>query len=90
MKRREFLNVGLAGSALAAAGVARGSTPDRAGGRGPFSDFPPLKLDETTIAELQEGLRTGAFTSHDLTEAYLRRIEEIDKGGPGLNAVIEV
>lgn len=90
MKRREFLNVGLAGSALAAAGVARGSTPARPGGRGAFPDFSPLKLDEATIAELQEGLRAGAFTSLDLTEAYLGRIEEIDRSGPGLNAVIEV
>src|SRR5581483_1261064 len=50
----------------------------------------PFELDELTIADLQEKMRTGAFTSRSITEKYLARIEEIDKHGPMLNSVIEV
>ena len=35
-------------------------------------------------------LRTGKYTSEQITLMYLKRIEEIDKKGPTLNAVIEV
>jgi amidase len=53
-----------------------------------------FEFDETKIADLQRGMTGGRISAHSLTEAYLARIEEIDsrttKGGPGLNAVIEV
>src|SRR5207248_343375 len=54
------------------------------------SGAPPLELEEITLAELQEGLRSGRFTSHALTEAYLGRIDAIDKRGPAINAMIEL
>jgi amidase len=50
----------------------------------------PFELDEITITELREGLKSGRFTARSLTEKYLARIEEVDKHGPGVNAVIEV
>jgi amidase len=50
----------------------------------------PFELDEITLAALQDGLKSGKFTARSLTEKYLARIEEIDKRGPGVNAVIEV
>jgi amidase len=50
----------------------------------------PFELDELTLAELQEGMRTGKFTSRGLARRYLARIAEIDKSGPALNAVIEL
>jgi amidase len=46
-------------------------------------------LEEKTIAELQEMMTSGAATSEGLVSLYLQRIDEIDRGGPGLNAVIE-
>src|SRR5207245_2790891 len=46
--------------------------------------------EEITLAELQEGLQSGRFTSRGLTEAYLSRIDAIDKRGPAINAVIEI
>lgn len=45
---------------------------------------------EATIDQLQELMKSGQLTSRDLTAAYLRRIAEIDKAGPTLNAVIEL
>jgi len=50
----------------------------------------PFELDEITIAELQDGMKSGKFTARLLVEKYSARIEEIDKRGPALNAVIEV
>ncbi|KAH9848128.1 amidase signature enzyme [Lenzites betulinus] len=49
--------------------------------------FPDLY--EASIAELQDGLQKGLFTSVDLVKAYLARIEEVNLQGPTLRAVIE-
>ncbi|KAI0761337.1 amidase signature enzyme [Trametes elegans] len=51
------------------------------------SRFPDLY--EASIAELQQGLEDGLFTSVDLVKAYLARIEEVNLDGPALRAVIE-
>jgi amidase len=48
------------------------------------------ELDEKTIADLQEGMASGKFTSRRLVEMYLARIDAIDKEGPALGSVIEV
>jgi amidase len=50
----------------------------------------PFELDEITISELQDGLNSGKFTAHSLVEKYKSRIEEIDKRGPAINAVMEL
>ncbi|OCH91174.1 amidase signature enzyme [Obba rivulosa] len=50
-------------------------------------DLPDLY--EASIAELQDGLTEGLFTSVDLVKAYLARIEEVNLQGPMLRAVIE-
>jgi len=47
-------------------------------------------LEEATIADLQEMMESGKATSEKLVSLYLERIEAIDRGGPGLNAIIEV
>ena len=52
----------------------------------PPAAFP---LEEKTIAELQDMMTSGAATSEGLVSLYLHRIDEIDRSGPGLNAVIE-
>ncbi len=49
-----------------------------------------FELDEVTIAQLQDALKSGKYTSHALTEKYLARIAEMDKHGPTVNSVIEV
>ncbi|HWA27925.1 MAG TPA: amidase [Lacunisphaera sp.] len=49
--------------------------------------FPPA---EASIADLQSQMASGQLTSAALTEAYQRRIAEIDQAGPRLNAVIEL
>lgn len=47
-------------------------------------------LNETTIDELQKKMQSGEYTSHAVTQLYLDRIQQIDKAGPKLNAVIEL
>jgi amidase len=51
---------------------------------------PSFALEETTIDELQSRMRSGAETSHSLTQQYLARIDAIDQRGPAINAVIEL
>ena len=50
-------------------------------------DFPLL---EVTIDELQQKMNSGEYSSVAITKLYLKRIAEIDKKGPALNAVIEL
>ena len=47
-------------------------------------------LDEETISSLGKKLDSGKYSSEQLVELYLRRIENIDKNGPKLNAIIEI
>lgn len=47
-------------------------------------------MDELTIAELQEKMNAGAYNAREITEMYLERIEQLDKRGPALKAVIEL
>ena len=50
----------------------------------------PTELDEITIDELSEGMKSGKYTARSITEHYINRINEIDKNGPAINSVIEV
>jgi len=50
----------------------------------------PFPLQEVTAAQLQEWMTAGRYTTRQLAELYLQRIEEIDRNGPALRSVIEV
>lgn len=58
----------------------------------PISAFEPpaFELDEITITDLQQGLRSGKYSSKDLVEKYIDRINDIDRKGPTLRSVIEL
>ena len=47
-------------------------------------------MDELTIGELQLQMTSGQTTAQTVTQAYLERIEALDRNGPRVNAVIEV
>jgi amidase len=49
-----------------------------------------FKLEETTIAEIQEALADGALSSEKLVELYLARIAAYDRAGPRLNSIMYV
>jgi amidase len=48
-----------------------------------------FEFREATIAELGAKLRAGELTVRELTEAYLARIDALDRSGPTLRSVIE-
>lgn len=47
-------------------------------------------MEETTIRQLQQQLTSGELTSLALTQAYLERIDSLDRNGPRVNSVIQV
>ncbi len=49
-----------------------------------------FELEDLTITDLQDAMASGRYTSRQLVELYLRRIEEIDRSGPTLRSIIEV
>jgi len=49
-----------------------------------------FSLAELTIEELQEAYKNGSYSIAEVVQAYLDRIEQIDKNGPTLNAIIQV
>jgi len=48
-----------------------------------------FELNELSVAQLQDGMASGRYTSRRLTELYLQRIAQIDAAGPTLRAIIE-
>lgn len=65
--RRNFLRL----SGLGLGGLL--AAPLRAAGKGGFNPF-------GTVSGIARGLRSGSYTSSEITEAMLRRIERIDQG----------
>src|SRR3954463_15313506 len=45
---------------------------------------------QKSMAELRRSLDAGEVTSVQLVDAYLRRIEEIDRNGPALHSVLAI
>ncbi len=46
-------------------------------------------LAEATVADLQAAMRSGERTSESIAQAYLVRMDAVDRAGPAINAVIE-
>jgi len=51
---------------------------------------PAFPLEELTLRGLQDAMAAGRYTSRQLVELYLRRIEALDRGGPALRSIAEV
>ena len=47
-------------------------------------------MEEMIIRQLQEKMNSGLESARTITEWYLAQIEEIDKQGPAINAVLEI
>jgi amidase len=50
----------------------------------------PFELDEISIAEIQQGYKSGEYSVTKIVQLYINRIEEIDYNGPKLNSIILV
>lgn len=89
MDRKDFLQLGALGSAIAGAGMLSGCNT-RKNGEQSSTKPGPFELDEVTVDELQKGMESGKYTAESITQMYLDRVDEIDANGPTINAVIEV
>src|SRR5947199_359128 len=88
MDRRAFLeHVTVGCVVLAAPRRLPGLAPGVSGPTGQLAA--PFELEEVTIAALQAGLESGKYTARSLVTAYLQRIDELDRKGPTLRAVLE-
>jgi amidase len=54
------------------------------------ADVKSFEFEETTIAALQDAMKSGKHTAASIANKYLFRIADIDKHGPALNSVIEI
>jgi len=78
MDRRQFIGMSAMGAAAALA-------------RPLAADMPAaFELEEMSVAQLQDGMASGRFTAAALVQAYLGRIDAVDKHGPAINSVIEL
>jgi len=89
MDRRGFLGVGALSGAAAFTGACRPATTPGASKDADAFRIPPFEFEETTVAELRSKMASGELTARRLTEAYLNRIEALDRQGPMLRSVIE-
>jgi len=92
--RRSFLQSALvtasASALYPARGAARAAASTPAAEAAPDAQVRAFELEEITIPELQDGMKSGKFTALSLVEKYMSRIDEIDKRGPAVNAIIEL
>src|SRR5436189_111397 len=84
MNRRRCLQIGVLSGAAAAAGCSTAPSAVENSNPGPFD------LDEKTIGDLQEMMKSGRLSARSIAEKYLARIETIDRQGPRLSSVLEI
>ncbi|MGD0130760.1 MAG: amidase [Bryobacteraceae bacterium] len=84
MKRRSFLAAAIGGAAVSQTACQYVPASPAAGSAAP-GDF---ELDEVSLADIGSGLEQGKWTSAQLVELYLGRIDAIDRHGPQLNSVL--
>ena len=91
MDRRAFLQTTAAGAAGLTASAAcappGAESPSDTGAQG---EIPPFEFDEITADDLQGMMESGEHTARSITEAYLGRLEAMDRQGPELRSMIEV
>lgn len=78
--RREFLKISTAGAVSIAVLTKTNSAWE-------INADSPLELDEITVLDLQNKMKSGEISSRRIVESYLEKIKEID---PKINSVIEL
>ena len=92
MNRRNFLKHTSLGGLVAPAlflNACQSGTANQGTNQSAATSLTDFDLNEVTIADLQQKMKTGELTSRSVTERYLNRIKAMDKAGPKLNSVIE-
>jgi amidase len=90
MRRRKFIHTG-SFAGLSFLGISlfdfNTTTLHKKNKREFATDF---KLNEWTIDDLKKMMESGKMTAESIVKLYLERINDIDKKGPGINAIIEI
>lgn len=87
MNRRDFLRLSML---CGAASFAPAAWAETGSASKPFFRPKHFDLGELTIPQIQERLASGKSTAVALVKKYRARIEELDRRGPKLNAIIEL
>ena len=91
MDRRTFISTTAAGGAgLAMTSACSPPASDSPGGAQAAGEIPPFEFDEVTVDDLQRMMESGEHTARSITQAYIERIEAMDRQGPELRSMIEV
>ena len=91
MDRRAFIGTTAAGSAALAMTSAACSPPSSdSPAEGAQDQIPPFEFDEVTVDGLQRTMESGEHTARSIAQAYIERIEAMDRQGPELRAMIEI
>ena len=91
MDRRTFIGTTAAGGAgLAMTSACAPSASDSPTGAQTPDEIPPFEFDEVTVDDLQRMMEAGEHTARSITQAYIERIEAMDRQGPELRSMIEI
>lgn len=90
LSRREALRLAAFAGGGAWAGCGRAQQDSAAVDGKPASQVPDFEFDEITVDRLREGIESGEYTALSIAEKYLARIDQLDKKGPAVNAIIEI
>lgn len=90
LSRRGFLKLGVVGGAVAATFPVLATLEKAVAGPSIKPVTRPFELDEVTVSELADGMKSGKYSSHALVRKYIARIEALDRQGPALRSVMEL
>src|SRR3982750_4398369 len=88
VNRRKFLQDCLLGGVVA--GVSPFLIKARSANASTASSAALAEMEEVTIAELQNAMKSGKLSARSIAEKYLARIAKMDKRGPAVNSIIEL
>ena len=89
MKRRNFIQIGALTGAVPLISLKACTTKIEPDKEKELIDE-PFELSEWTVEQLQKAMESGTYTSRQICELYLARINSKDQIEGGLNSVIEV
>jgi len=90
IRRRDLFEVGVLGGVAAAIAPALSRGRVLAAALPQPVPIPAFEFEEATVSDLESRMSAGQISARSLTQAFLERIQDVDKNGPRLNSVIEV
>ena len=93
MDRRTFIGTTAAGGAglamTSACSPSASDSPSDSDAQA-SGEIPPFEFDDATVDDLQRMMESGEHTARSIAQAYIERIEAMDRQGPELRSMIEI